>query len=446
MFFAAIKYAICQLNNLEAMFDSLLIGDATALCGEKRFEHASSTGIYRILHFPFLCTSRFGGVRGNPPVFFDAENTPSNENVDLDGSAQPVMTEFFDGDTQIIQLTQNLGDEHCNNFASVTGLPDQVIVGVKTGADGAEHWIHTPSFEILSNELESPLSDGGKAAVDATADAPYDRYITRCSNAPRTFLNEDTCSLSTDACSVKAGADVDVGPVIVCGSPFEVANVHSVSSGTINRGGFDMATRYNKTSYDWELEEQRVSIWMETALKAQDQLRQRVAWALSQILVVSPGSIGQKPQTESFVTYYDIFVRNAFGNYFDILKEVTYSPMMSEMLSYLNGQSTGYEYITNNRLQYADENFAREVMQLFSIGLNKLNNDGTLQLDGDGHPIRSYTNKDITEYAKVYTGFRRQRTRGNIEDRTSQNSLDNQVDPMQISVDYRDHLPKVCGS
>jgi hypothetical protein len=203
MFFAAIKYAVCQRKNLEAGFDSLLVGHASAGCGEKRFVQSSSTVIYGILHFPFLCSFRFGGVRGNPPILFDADNTPSNEIVNLEGSApQPVMTEFFDGETQILQLTLALGGVICNS-ASVTGLPEQIIVGVTTSVNGTEYCIHTPSFDILSNELESPLSDGGKAAVDATADAPDDRYITRCSNVARTFLNEDTCFLSEDACSVK---------------------------------------------------------------------------------------------------------------------------------------------------------------------------------------------------------------------------------------------------
>jgi hypothetical protein len=129
---------------------------------------------------------------------------------------------------------------------------------------------------------------------------------------------------------------------------------------------------------------------MEIALKSQDQLQQQVAWALSQILALSPRSISIKDQMESFITYYDIFVHNAFGNYFDILKEVTYSPMMSEMLSYCDGQSIGYAFTRYNRLQYADENFARVIMQLFSIGMNILNSDRIPQLHVDGNLICSY--------------------------------------------------------
>jgi len=77
------------------------------------------------------------------------------------------------------------------------------------------------------------------------------------------------------------------------------------------------------------------------SISAQDQLRQRMAWALSQILVVSSKQINQPGMSESYLNYYDIFVRNAFGNYRDILKEVSQSPMMGEMLSYLESKSAG---------------------------------------------------------------------------------------------------------
>jgi uncharacterized protein (DUF1800 family) len=156
---------------------------------------------------------------------------------------------------------------------------------------------------------------------------------------------------------------------------------------------------------------------MDVALKAQDQLRQRVAFALSQILVVADGAINDDDQTESFLTFYDIFTRHAFGNYFDILKEVTYHPLMAEMLTYLNGESTGYAWSVGAQdFLKPDENYAREIMQLFTIGLQKMHVNGTIVLDDEGNGQRTYTNKDITEFAKVYTGLRRRKMRGNIED------------------------------
>lgn len=84
-----------------------------------------------------------------------------------------------------------------------------------------------------------------------------------------------------------------------------------------------------------------------------------------------------------------------------------------------------------------------KVVQLFSIGLAKLHINGTKQLDKNGDEIRTYTNKDITEYAKVYTGFRRREMRGNIEEPDEWEN--NQVDPMSISSSRKDHFPKVRG-
>lgn len=140
--------------------------------------------------------------------------------------------------------------------------------------------------------------------------------------------------------------------------------------------------------------------------------------------------------------YYDIFVRHAFGNYRDILREVAFSPLMAEMLSFKYNKSTLSVWKKRNVLQYADENFAREVMQLFSIGLVQLFNDGTTIRDANGQAIETYTNDDITEYARLWTGFFPQRNRGNLEDAT-ESIRDNFVDPMRIDRTTRDPYPKM---
>ncbi|KAL3921612.1 MAG: hypothetical protein SGILL_002660 [Bacillariaceae sp.] len=110
---------------------------------------------------------------------------------------------------------------------------------------------------------------------------------------------------------------------------------------------------------------------------------------------------------------------------------------MSYMLTYINGLSTAYSKVRLGLRQQADENYAREIMQLFTIGLYKLYINGTTQLDDDGNEIRTYTNFDISEYAKVYTGFQRQSDRGNIDGHY------NLVDPLKTRADYKDHLPKM---
>ena len=116
-----------------------------------------------------------------------------------------------------------------------------------------------------------------------------------------------------------------------------------------------------------------------------------------------------------FLNYKDIFVRNAFGNYRDILREVSYSPMMAEMLSFLDSASSMYALIREGRISRPDENYAREIMQLFSIGLFEMNMDGTYKVGTDGEPIQTYDNTDIQTFARAWTGFQRHGTRSNYE-------------------------------
>lgn len=230
----------------------------------------------------------------------------------------------------------------------------------------------------------------------------------------------------------------DSSGILVCGSPNEIANVPTLG-GSENRGAFDAWTRFIVTSPSGTFTSQKKTVWTQIALEANDQLRQRVAWALSQILVVSPADINRGTlMTELFLVYYDIFVRHAFGNYRDVLKEVAYSPVMADMLTYYQSRSTAYEYSLDGSIKFADENFAREVMQLFTTGLYKLNSDGTKIRDNKGETIPVYTNDVIVEYARVWTGFKGQLKRGNTEDDGS-----NRIDPMQIDENWRDWFPKM---
>jgi hypothetical protein len=86
-----------------------------------------------------------------------------------------------------------------------------------------------------------------------------------------------------------------------------VASRSNPDTGSLGRGSFDLLTQYNRTLPQERLQGQRETVWLQIALRSKDQLRQRMAWALSQILVVSPNSLQLTFQTESFLTYYDIF-------------------------------------------------------------------------------------------------------------------------------------------
>ena len=136
--------------------------------------------------------------------------------------------------------------------------------------------------------------------------------------------------------------------------------------------------------------------WWETVMNSEDHLRQRVALALSEIFVISVFSDDLFFYPLSQVDYYDLLLKHAFGNFRDLLYDVTLHPSMGIYLSHAGNVKTDLEL---NR--FPDENYAREVMQLFSIGLFELNPDGSKILDENGKPIPTYTNKEITEFAKI---------------------------------------------
>ena len=145
--------------------------------------------------------------------------------------------------------------------------------------------------------------------------------------------------------------------------------------------------------------EARIHKWWLDAIDAEDQLRGRIAFALSQIFVVSDIQQTLSNAQLGLAGYYDMLRRNAFGNYRTLLQDVTTSPVMGVYLSMLQNARANPQ--TNTR---ADENFAREVMQLFSLGLHELNIDGTPKIE-NGRPIPTYTQADVGEYARVFTGW-----------------------------------------
>lgn len=135
-------------------------------------------------------------------------------------------------------------------------------------------------------------------------------------------------------------------------------------------------------------------------LTASDQLRQRVAYALSQILVVSDADSNVANAGDGSSSYWDLLARHAFGNYRELLLEVTTHPVMGRYLTHYRNRKANTA--TGTR---PDENYAREVMQLFTIGLYQLTPDGNYVYDGAGRPLETYTNDNITELARVFTGF-----------------------------------------
>lgn len=136
----------------------------------------------------------------------------------------------------------------------------------------------------------------------------------------------------------------------------------------------------------------------QNALTAPDQLRQRVAWALSQILVTSAQD--NNNMAYAMGDYQQILVNNAFGNFRDILYQITLSPNMGDYLNMVNNVKGNPATGTT-----PNENYAREVMQLFSVGVNQLNPDGSLVLDGSGNPVPTYSQTIVENVSAALTGW-----------------------------------------
>ena len=143
------------------------------------------------------------------------------------------------------------------------------------------------------------------------------------------------------------------------------------------------------------------------ALIGQDQLRQRAAFALSQIFVTAQGAV---PMPAWMRTYQQLLYDNAFGNYRELLFDITLTPAMGRYLDMLNNRCqtpvpANVNICRNGSIAQPNENFAREILQLFSIGTFMMNQDGTYQTDGAGQPIPTYDQAKVEEFARIFTGW-----------------------------------------
>ncbi|KNC53335.1 twin-arginine translocation domain-containing protein [Thecamonas trahens ATCC 50062] len=240
------------------------------------------------------------------------------------------------------------------------------------------------------------------------------------------------------ALAVGALAEAPVGGAIACGSYDEVMNKPEY-------GEYYPTYVYNRPpqrylaekSVDSPMKLERTTEYgiSNVMHKANDQLRQRVAFSLSNFIVLATGPIsGYRDKAEGFLKYYDIFTRNAFGSFATILKDVSYHRYMGSYLTYEGSRA----YASSGT--FPDENYAREIMQLFSIGLVELNDDGTPKRDAAGNELPTYGQEDIVDYARVWTGFEGYTYRRNLIGTPEQ---DVGADAMLINPVYHDRMPKL---
>jgi uncharacterized protein (DUF1800 family) len=305
------------------------------------------------------------------------------------------------------------------NTAYLTiGANEEFVLPLPTGQIIGNQWLFTPVANYSSAQLLDALKSGNISVRIDTAKYPTGevkgtfiqaagaRAFTAPAAPPAFTLTNvtanDAARLLTQATFGPTKAEIDA---LTGGSITAWLDAQFARPFTSHRTAtLDDRNTFGGSSSitNWQAihPPNRQNAWWKTVLTAPDQLRQRVAFALSQILVISDVSLGGDNQTEPLAHYYDVLGAGAFGNYRTLLENVSLHPMMGNYLSSLRNNKA--DPVTG---QTPDENYAREVMQLFSIGLTMLQPDGTLQLGTDGLPIATYNQTTITEMAKVFTGW-----------------------------------------
>ena len=302
------------------------------------------------------------------------------------------------------------------------GNGEEFVLDLPSGQINGQQWTFAPRANFTSTQLLDALRNGsisvridsarypggelrglfiagsGSQTFTAPATAPAVSLDTATATDAARFLTQATFGPKKSEIDALTGQSLDAWITTQMALPFTSHRTATTTDRT-TYGGSNSITNWNAVHPP-----NRQSAWFKTVLTAPDQLRQRVAFALSQILVVSDISLGDDSRTEPLAAYYDILGNGAFGNFRTLLETITLNPMMAEYLSSLRNAKATFSS-TGAVLTTPDENFAREVMQLFTIGLNLLQPDGTLQLGADGLPIPTYNQTTITEFAKIFTGW-----------------------------------------
>ena len=240
-----------------------------------------------------------------------------------------------------------------------------------TGSGGSRR-DYSMALRALEGDGSLMLADGSQIARRAPQRNEVARFLVQA-------------SFGADAAMVDAVTAQGIGPWLDQQFALPATSTHAMMQA--NGQGYD--------AYWWR------KGWWRSVMLGEDQLRQRMGFALSQIFVINcdTGSvIGDNPYTQG--RYYDMLLDGSFGSFREVLEDVSYSTQMGFYLSHLRNRK-GNPAVN----RFPDENFAREIMQLFSIGLWELNPDGSRKLDEAGAFIPTYDNGVITEMAKVFTGL-----------------------------------------
>jgi len=280
------------------------------------------------------------------------------------------VTEFKTGEPVVATDT-----DPADGTALAGALAASALVSACGGGGGGSTAISTP---------------GGNGSVDQAAGRNYTQAASD-EEAARFLLQAQFSAATADIAAVRAKgyagwlADQFAAPASQSG--FDWLNARGYAT-------VSSATNFYDNSYPGDY-----MIWNQL-MTFSDAVRKRMALALSEFFVVSLSGLDFSWRSHAIAAWWDTLVSNAFGNYRKLLEDVTLSPAMGY---YLNTKGNLKENTRTGRAP--DENYGREVMQLFTIGLYQLNLDGTEKRDGNGNRIETYSQNDITNIARVFTGW-----------------------------------------
>ncbi len=248
----------------------------------------------------------------------------------------------------------------------------------------------TPAALATTLALAACSGGGGTVAPTATTPTPTPAVtpvpVAITATQASRFLQQATFGATRTDIALVRSLGIDGWITDQIGRPrtqhwdWLITNGYNVAANINNTTGFDN------------------TVWRQIITEP-GQLRQRVGMALSEIMVVGIDGLTLQWRQFAAAAWLDVLLDNAFGNFRTLMDRITYNAAMGQYLTYLNNRRAN---ATTGSVP--DENYARELMQLFTIGLNRLNMDGTLQLSG-GQPIETYTPTDVSQNARVFTGL-----------------------------------------
>jgi uncharacterized protein (DUF1800 family) len=356
-------------------------------------------------------------VMGEPALYTATLGAAGGTNSGGWGSASLALA--FDEETAAVTVSAGGLSSPTNGItirsAAHAGAIVLNVLSLTSDAEGVRTWTIAPAGGLTTEEILAALKAGDLYVSVATTAQPGGELSgdLRLSGASRYFTppaaaapvplspvsSQDAVRFLNQATFGATTQDIaEVQALGITGWMSNQFNLPPTSLHAFVTNYYTVVTTNAESSTDlWRA-------WWKTALTAPDQLRHRVAFALSQILVVSEDGVLDE-RTYALANYHDLLATNAFGNFRTLLEAVTLSPAMGRYL----------DMYRNDKPDYAagrgpNENYAREILQLFSIGVRRMWPDGTAKLNRAGLPVDTYDQPVIVGFAHVFTGWDNFRT------------------------------------